>query len=1222
MNWQTNLFFASIVLTCILTGFLAWYAWQRRGIPGVRAYFWLALGECLLALSEILSMLSPNQEQAFFWYQARFLFTATIPVFFLIFALEYNRREYWLSNSLKAGLFVIPCITQFMLWSNHLHGLWVEQEIVFHQSGLFWIAATNARIPGLWFLAHSFYCLLLMLAGIIIFLMMTFRRGRAAMGQGLLLTAGALTGMLVSIIPIFNLLPQAEYNPFVPGIGLSALLYALAIFQFQFMKPAPKPEPSISITALDGTGKHSLARLGFVFILMLSGITAIGVSYYKNFEAQFRRQIENNLLILADLKSEQLVNWRMERLVDADLFYQNADFSGLVAAFLETPQDSQKRASLMIWLEKALLDPEYDRVFLLDAAGEVRISIPATPEPVPFILTARSADSLASGEVVFLDLHRHEDDDRTHMSILVPIYDQQNESHPLGVLVLRIDPGVRLYPLIQRWPLQSASAETLLVRRDGQAALFLNTLRFQEDAALNLRISLDSQEMLAVRAILGDEGILEGMDYRNVPVVADVRPVPGTPWFLISKMDLEEVYAPLRERARQTLILFGTLILAAGAGLGAAWRQQRVRHLRAQVQGLNALRDSEEKFKLAFEISPDAISITRQSDGMFVSVNQDFERITGYTKEEAIGKTSLELNIWKHPEDRKRIIEILLKRGVVHNFEAPFLTRNGEIQGLMSLMMIILDGVPHLLHITRDITARKLAEERLRASEAALQQAQRVARVGSWVWHIQANRVEWSDEMYRIFGIEKEGFTGDLNDLIANAIHPEDRAAVEASNQSVITKNQPIPLEYRILLPDQSIRTVWAEAGELTLDKGGAPETLTGIVQDITERKRAEEAIKESEAFVKTVLDNLPVGVAVNTITPAVEFEYMNDNFPKFYRTTREELADPDAFWATVYQDPKFREEIKNRVLEDTASGDPERMLWSDIPITRKGEGTFYVTARNIPVPGRPSIISTVWDVTERKRAEQEILQWNAELEERVAERTRELQAAQEQLIRQERLATLGQVAGSIGHELRNPLGVISNAIYFLKLTQPDASKKVKEYLEIIENETRISDRIVTDLLDFTRIKSLERQPVTILELVNQTLARYPAPLTTQTAIEVPKDLPNGFADPRHAKQVLGNLVTNAYQAMPEGGKLTIRAGVDDDMIFISVLDTGAGIPPENLDKIFEPLFTTKSRGIGLGLAVCQKLAEANAGRIEVQSQPGEGSIFKFFLPIHTGTEP
>jgi len=137
--------------------------------------------------------------------------------------------------------------------------------------------------------------------------------------------------------------------------------------------------------------------------------------------------------------------------------------------------------------------------------------------------------------------------------------------------------------------------------------------------------------------------------------------------------------------------------------------------------------------------------------------------------------------------------------------------------------------------------------------------------------------------------------------------------------------------------------------------------------------ERSKDALRDSEAFTRAVLDNLPVGIAVNSVDPTVNFSYMNDNFPKFYRTTRKALADPDTFWEAVYEDPEFREKIKKRVLDDCASGDPEKLYWEDIPITRKGQETSYITARNIPVPGKQLMISMVWDVTERKKTEEEL---------------------------------------------------------------------------------------------------------------------------------------------------------------------------------------------------------------------------------------------------------
>jgi PAS domain S-box-containing protein len=274
-----------------------------------------------------------------------------------------------------------------------------------------------------------------------------------------------------------------------------------------------------------------------------------------------------------------------------------------------------------------------------------------------------------------------------------------------------------------------------------------------------------------------------------------------------------------------------------------------------------------------------------------------------------------------------------------------------------------------------------------------------------------------------------------------------------------------------------------------------------------------------------------------------------------------------------------------------------------------------------------------------RKRSDEQIRQLNADLEQRVEARTQELRETQEKLVRQEKLAMLGQLAGGIGHELRNPLGIINNAIYYLKLIQPDADEKVKKYMGIIQSETHTADKIITDLLDFSRLKSLEKEPVQVIGLIEQSLARFPIPGNVRVIRKAPHDLPTIQVDPQHITQVLGNLVVNACQAIAAQGSttgvvvqdasqvgtarrktkigtVTITASRKWNEIAIAVTDTGVGIPPGNLAKIFEPLFTTKPAGIGLGLAVCKKLAEANGGRIEVQSVPGKGSTFTLYLPV------
>ena len=260
-------------------------------------------------------------------------------------------------------------------------------------------------------------------------------------------------------------------------------------------------------------------------------------------------------------------------------------------------------------------------------------------------------------------------------------------------------------------------------------------------------------------------------------------------------------------------------------------------------------------------------------------------------------------------------------------------------------------------------------------------------------------------------------------------------------------------------------------------------------------------------------------------------------------------------------------------------------------------------------------------EIARRRQAEAELKVYSERLEEMVAERTQALQEAQERLLRQERLAVLGQLAGGVGHELRNPLGVITNAIYFLQIALADADEKIKEYLTLISGRVQEAERIVSDLLNLSRTRTAVKETISVSALVNETLTRHQPPPDITVSTDISADVPTLFVDPQQIGQVLTNLITNAYQAMPDGGQLTIRARQWPAQVHLAVADSGNGMTPETMQKVFEPLFTTKARGIGLGLAVSRNLIEINGGKLEVESKIDEGSTFTLVLPIATAVD-
>lgn len=394
---------------------------------------------------------------------------------------------------------------------------------------------------------------------------------------------------------------------------------------------------------------------------------------------------------------------------------------------------------------------------------------------------------------------------------------------------------------------------------------------------------------------------------------------------------------------------------------------------------------------------------------------------------------------------------------------------------------------------------------------------------------------------------------------------------------------------------------------------------LNEVLEQKVEERTA--ALHRSQHLLQSIVNNAIAVIYVKDIEGC--YLLINRRFEELFHVSREDILGKTDFDIFPKEMAEVFQAFDHKVIAAGSSLEAEEVAPHD-----DGPHTYIsIKSPLCDADGRPYAVCGIsTDITGRKRNEQEIRRLNAEL----MQKMEQLQNAQEELIRKEKLAILGQLAGTVGHELRNPLGVMNNAVYFLKTVLTGADETIGEYLEILKKEIDKSQRIITDLLDFARTKAPQFKAVAVSELVGECSGKCPFPENIAFITNIAADLPDLCIDPLQICQVMHNLFTNGIQAMPEGGKLTVDArlielslpadnGNDPDQkrwVEITVTDTGIGISPAGMKRLFQPLFTTKPKGVGLGMTVCKNLTEANGGKIEVTSQVGKGTAFSLKLPV------
>ena len=317
-------------------------------------------------------------------------------------------------------------------------------------------------------------------------------------------------------------------------------------------------------------------KLAGVFLLLGAVLAVAAWVYLSHQQAEARAEAHRELSAIADLKLKQIHDWREERLSDARFFAHARFVAQDMRRILDEPGSEAARAAVLQWLDLLKSGDRYFAVMVFDMHFERRLALPASAGKPPASIRSLLEQAVQGHEVVISDLQRDETNSLVHLDIAFPVFEgaDAKQGAPLALVLLELDARRFLFPLVQSWPTPSHTAETLLVRREGNEVLFLNDLRHRPGTALALRSPFASPKLPAARVLAGETKVLEGVDYRGMPVVAAGRLVAGTPWAIVAKVDREEIYAPLRQQLLAALCVLGALLVAAALLVALLWRQR------------------------------------------------------------------------------------------------------------------------------------------------------------------------------------------------------------------------------------------------------------------------------------------------------------------------------------------------------------------------------------------------------------------------------------------------------------------------------------------------------------------------------------------------------------------------------------------------------------------------------------------------------------------------
>ena len=624
------------------------------------------------------------------------------------------------------------------------------------------------------------------------------------------------------------------------------------------------------------------------------------------------------------------------------------------------------------------------------------------------------------------------------------------------------------------------------------------------------------------------------------------------------------------------------------------------------------LRESRDFLHQVFRAAADYGIVTTDLNRNIILFSQGAEQILGWEERELLND-SLDKVLGENKNlDMESILKKLNKGQRGFDGETHLSRKNGEkFPAHLSMYPVLGESgaIVSYLALFQDISTRKELEAKL--SESEYNYRTLVENSYSMVYLIQDGLMRYANPaLCRAFGYTEEEIIGKP---VMDLISPSHKDLVrENIRKRVADETEAMLYDFLAVKKDGSTFNI--EVNGVRIIYHGKP-AVQGTAIDITQRKQYEKEILEANLKMQSVLDSTVDYAIISTDKDGI-IEIFNKGAENLFGYLSEEVTRKQTLVPLLAAG-----ELDGKEIDCFYSiSDPEKPVEREFDFVRKNGSQFIgvlsLTRRYDSSSNYTGLQVIIKDVTQQKKMQEELRNYSLNLENLVEERTKELKNAQEELVRKEKLAVLGQLTGTVSHELRNPLAVMKSSTYYLKSKLTEEDQKISKHLDRIERQIHICDNIIGELLEFTRSWIPRLSESSINSLINFTLTEMQIPENVSIEKNFKQGLPILNLDPGKIQQVIINLVNNATQSMEKGGKLTISTHREDpEWVVIRIIDEGEGISPENLDKIFEPLFTTRARGVGLGLSIVSKIIEAHAGKIQATSKKGEGTTIEIRLP-------